>query len=79
MMDPQKEFDSLPACFETRITAQGGTMQGDVGSEATSMPDGTRIMKTSDTSMKSVWKFEGKRVPEDSSLSDKEERVEDIV
>lgn len=77
--DQQIRADSLPSRLETRITAQGGKNHGDVGSEATSLPDCNGIMKTNDISMKNFRKFEGKWIPEHSSLSDKERIVEDAV
>ena len=59
---------------------QGGRSRGDiVGGEDSSLNDCSEIMKTSGISMKNLRKFEGKWLPEHSSLSDKERDVEDMV
>lgn len=80
MMDQQMEADSLPSRFDTRITIQEGQNQGDVGSDASSLPDCDRIMKTSQVRVGNFRMCEGgQRNPENSSLSDEERRVEDVV
>lgn len=78
-MNQPMEVDSLPSGLETRISAQGGRYHGDVGSETTFLSDCIGIMKTSDISMSNFRKFEGKWVPEQSSLSDRKRSAEDVV
>lgn len=79
IMDQHVEADLHASHLETRITVQGGQNQGVVGSEAGSLPDCTGIMKTTHVSMKNLRKVEGKWISENSSLSDRERRAEDMV
>ena len=74
----QREADLLCSRLETRITAQGGRDNGDVGSEAASQPSCHRIM-TSDVSMKNLGEFEEKGIPEHSSLSDRERSLDEVI
>lgn len=78
-MDRQIVADVFPSRVETYITAQGGNDQRDVGSAVKPLPDYNGIMKTSDVSMKNFRKFEGKWIPEQSSLSDRERSLEEVV
>lgn len=80
MMDQHMEAGSLPSRFETRITIQEGQNQSDVGSEATFLPECNEIMRMSQVSVENFRMCEGgQRNPENSSLSDEERRVEDVV
>lgn len=78
-MNQPMEVDSLPSGLETHISAQKGNCQRDVGSERTFLPDCNGIMKTSDISLTNFREFEGKWIPEHSSLSDRERSAGDVV
>ncbi|MCJ1425373.1 hypothetical protein MMC29_003272 [Sticta canariensis] len=73
------EADSPSSSFETRTTTLESKNEGDVECEARLSQDLNRVKKTSDISMQDIQKLEGKRIPEYSSLSDKERFVEDMV
>lgn len=79
VMDQRIVADVFPSRVETYITAQGGKDQRDAGSAVKPLPDYNGIMKTSDVSMKNFRKFEGKWIPEQSSLSDGERSLEEVV
>ncbi|MCJ1423453.1 hypothetical protein MMC29_001336 [Sticta canariensis] len=72
----QREADLLCSRLETRITAQGDRDNGDVGSEATSLPNCNGIM-TSDVSMENLGESEGKGIPKHSGQSDREKSLDD--
>lgn len=76
LTDLQIEAGPLPSHLESGIATQGGTSQGDAGSEAWPMPDCAGIMKTSDVGLEN---FKGNWIPERSSLSGRKRSVEDVV
>lgn len=78
-MNRPVEADSLASRLETRVTAQGDSNHGGVGSETTPLPNRTGILQTSDTTPKDTPKVEGKWTPERPSLSDRESSVNDMV
>lgn len=79
ILDQQTKADPLPSCLETRITVQEGRDQGNDESQVESLPNCTGIMKTTDVSLESFRKVEGKWISENSSHSDRERSVEDVV
>ena len=73
------EVDLPSSSLETCTTALECKNEGEVECKARLSQDLNRIRKTSDIRMQDIQKLEGKRIPEYSSLSDKERFVEDMV